>query len=623
MCGICGRVALDGAPVDRAPIVAMLERLVHRGPDSAGLFDAPGIAAGIRRLAVIDVAGGDQPISNEDGTVTVVLNGEIYNFRELRQALEARGHRFRTRSDTEVLVHLWEEDGADLVQRLNGMFAFCLHDRRTGETMLARDHLGIKPLYWTERQGTLTFASEIAALLTSDTAAPEVDHDVLIELFCLQFLSGDATLYRGIRKLPPGHALHVRKGEIEIHRYWDVPPSAPRDGQDDRTFEDELRRLLDEAVRAQRVADVPLGVFLSGGLDSSIVTALLSAQSERPVETFSVGFDGDAALDEREFAQAAAVRYGTAHHEIVVSPIDIATELPGLVEHLAEPVLDPALLPTYLLSRFARERVTVVLTGEGADELFGGYKRYAYQKRFGWLGALPGVRQLGRGALGELLPRRIEQALGAASEGDPALSHIEWASVLGSRVAQSLFDRDRFRAYEERVAQRFAPYFDRTELRLADQLRADQSEWLPHNLLSKVDRATMAASLEARVPFLDTRIVEWAAGLPDDQRIRGRVTKRVLREAFRDRLPARVLERPKRGFDLPLAAWIRGPLRPLIEERLAESSLDRWPGLDPTAVRSMVDRHLAGQQDFGLPLFNLLSVMLFLDGCAERRRTLR
>ncbi len=613
MCGICGSVALDGAPVDPAPVRAMLTRLLHRGPDSAGLVEAPGIAAGIRRLAVIDVAGGDQPIANEDGTVQVVLNGEIYNYRELARELEARGHQFRTRSDTEVLVHLWEDEGPRLVHRLNGMFAFCVHDRRTSETFLARDPIGVKPLYWSERAGRITFASEIAALVTHGGIDATVDTDALVELFCLQFLAGDATLYRGVRKLLPGHSIHVRRGASEVRRYYAVPAPAARDGGDDATFVAELRELLASSVRAQRVADVPLGVFLSGGLDSSVVTALLSGMSERPVETFSVGFEGDQALDERAFARAAADHFSTEHHEIVVSAVDLAQHLPDLVQHLAEPVLDPALLPTFLLSRFARERVTVVLTGEGADELFGGYKRYAYQKRYGWLGSIPGVRRVGRGALGDWLPRRIEQALGAISESDPVLCHLEWASVLGSRVAEGLFQPDRFATYERRVAERFAPYFDRPELRLADQLRADQSEWLPHNLLAKVDRATMACSLEARVPFLDPRIVDWAAGLPDAQRIRGGSTKHVLREAFRDRLPESVLARPKRGFDLPLAAWIRGPLLPLVEERLAESSLRRWDGLEVRAVRSMVERHLAGQQDFGLPLFSLLSVMLFLD----------
>ena len=615
MCGICGRVALDAGAIDPAPVRSMLDALVHRGPDSAGLLVEPGIVAGIRRLAVIDVAGGDQPIANEDGTVAVVLNGEIYNFRELRAELERGGHRFRTRSDTEVLVHLWEDEGPRLVDRLNGMFAFCLHDRRTGETFLARDPLGIKPLYWVERDGMLTFASEIAALVeTPSTRRAEIDPGALIELFCLQFLSGDATLYRGIAKLPPGHALHVRGGRVEIRRYYEIPAPAQRDGVDDSTLADELRRLLARAVRAQRVADVPLGVFLSGGIDSSIVTALVAADSAQPVETFSVGFEGEAALDERQFARLASERYRTTHHEIVVSPVEVASHLPDLVRRLAEPVLDPALIPTFLLARFARERVTVVLTGEGADELFGGYRRYAYQKRFGWLGALPGVKQLGRGAFGDLLPRRIEQALEAASEDDPAHGHLAWAAVLGSRVARSLFDPAHYAAYERRVAERFARYFDGPGLRLADQLRADQSEWLPHNLLAKVDRATMASSLEARVPYLDRSIVDWAAGLPDDARIRGGETKRVLRRAFKDELPPQLLERPKRGFDLPLAAWIRGPLRPLVEERLAPSSLRSWDGLNAEAVRSMVDRHLAGQQDFGLPLFNLLSVMLFLEG---------
>ena len=617
MCGICGSVSLASRPVDEGPVREMLASMAHRGPDSEGLIREPGIVAGVRRLAVIDVAGGGQPIANEDGNVHVAYNGEIYNFAELRDQLRARGHRFRSQTDTEVLVHLWEEHGAEMVHRLNGMFAFCIHDRRTGETFIARDRLGIKPLFYWRGGDRLVFASEIAVLLRHGGIRVEVDPEALTELFCLQFVSGAGTVYRGVRKLLPGHGLHVRDGEVSIERWYEIPKPAPEAAPGLERRCAELRELLRSSVDYRKVSDVPLGTFLSGGIDSTVITGVLASLVDGPVETFSVGFEGAAGHDEREYARQASRHYGTNHHELVVSPVDIAEHLPRLIEHLAEPVTDPALIPTYLLSRFAREKVTVVLTGEGADELFGGYRRYLYQARYGWLGNVPGARQAGRGALGAWLPRRVEQALGAVAEGDPARSHLQWASVVGSRIAAGLFDRDAFDAYERRIAGHYAAYFG-GEWNLADSLRADQSEWLPHNLLAKVDRASMAVSLEARVPFLDHRLVEWAATLPDEMRIRGRVTKVVLREAYRDFLPPAIVQRDKMGFDLPLDTWIRGPLRTLATDLLSQASLSRWEGLDAAAVTGMLEQHLEEKQDFGLPLFNLLSVMTFLDHCASR-----
>ena len=617
MCGICGSVSLDAAPVEAAGLRPMLAAMVHRGPDAEGLLEEPGVAAGIRRLAVIDLAGGAQPLASEDGAVRVVFNGEIYNYRELTRELVEKGHRFRTRSDTEVLVHLWEEHGPEMVHRLNGMFAFFLHDRRSGESFLARDRLGIKPLFYRHAGDRLVFASELAVLLCHPAVPADPDHAALIELYRLQYLSGERTIYRGVRKLLPGHAMHVKRGAVRVYRYYDLPDGNDQAAGNGEMRPERLRELMESSVRYRLISDVPLGMFLSGGIDSSVVAGLLASLSDHPVKTFSVGFEGDAAFDERRFAGLVAGHYGTDHHELLLSPVAIAEQLPRIIDHLAEPVMDPALIPTWLLSEFARREVTVVLTGEGADELFGGYRRYLFQNRYGRLATVPGLLAAARGTLRPWLPRRARQALDALDQRDPVLNHLEWSSVVGRAAASRLFDGAAWAAHEREAADAFAAYFPGPGIRLRDQLRADQQEWLPHNLLAKVDRASMAFSLEARVPFLDHRVVEWAARLPDQAKIRGGTTKAILREAFKESVPAEVLRRPKQGFDLPLAAWIRGPLRPLARDLLAPGSLRRWEALRPDGVEEMLRLHLAGTQDFGLPLFNLLSIMLFL----ERRKT--
>ena len=613
MCGICGCVSLSGQPVDPAPVRAMLRRMIHRGPDAEGTFESAGIAAGIRRLAVIDVHGGDQPISNEDGQVSVVFNGEIYGFGELRRSLESRGHRFRTRADTEVLVHLWEERGPEMVHELNGMFAFAVHDRRTRETFIARDRFGIKPLFYHLAGDRLVFASETSVLLAHGAVPGDVDHDALIELYCLQLTSGEGTIYREVKKLLPGHSLHVRSGKARVARWYELPRREERARQMDEAPATALRRLLSDAVRLRTVADVPLGMFLSGGIDSSIIALELARASSLPVKTFSVGFEGAPAFDERQHARLVAERIGSEHHELLVSPIDIASHLPRLVEHLAEPVVDPALIPTYLLSEFARREVTVVLTGEGADELFGGYRRYSYQRRFGWLGRLPGFGLLARDGTLRRLPGRWGQAVGALAERDPVRNHLAWAAIVSRATAHDLFRQDAYQRVVERAADSYGGPIRNARTRLGGQLAADLCEWLPHNLLAKVDRATMAFSLEARVPFLDHRVVELATALPDEMKIDGGSTKVVLREAYGPELPEGIARRPKRGFDLPLAAWIRGPLRVLAADTVTPQALGRWPVVDPAAAASMLHEHLSGRRDHGLPLFNLLSILLFLE----------
>jgi asparagine synthase (glutamine-hydrolysing) len=589
----------------------MLDALQHRGPDTGGLFEDPGVVAGIRRLAVIDVEGGDQPIANEDGAIQVVFNGEIYNHAELRDELQAKGHRFRTRSDTEVLVHLWEEYRQDMLGRLNGMFAFCLSDRRTREVFIARDRLGIKPLFYWRGGDRIVFASELRALLQHPEVPRAVDADALVELYALQYVAGDRTVYRDVEKLLPGHALHVVDDRVRLLRYYRIPEPDPVDSEPG-VAEKTLRSLLQSSVDYRRVADVPVGMFLSGGLDSSALLAVLRASTGQALETFSVGFEDQPDYDERAYARSVAERFDSRHHELVVSAVEIAEHLPQLTRHLAEPVMDPAIIPTYLLSRYAKERVTVALTGEGADELFGGYRRYAFQRRYGWVARVGGLRRLRSGALGPRWPGRTGQAFDALLERDPVLNHLRWSSTVDWSWLARLFDDEPTRRFQERARATFSEYFPTGQVHPSHQLRADQHEWLPHNLLAKVDRASMAFSLEARVPFLDHRLVEWAAQLPDDAKVGPGGGKRVLRSAFEEVLPPEILGRGKRGFDLPLDAWLRGPLRELTRELTEPESLSRWPGLSIQAVRRMRDDHLSGARDLGLPLFNLVAVLVFL-----------
>lgn len=618
MCGICGSVSVAGRPVDPAPVRRMLRAMVHRGPDSEGLLEAPGLVAGIRRLRVIDLETGDQPIAAEDGRVRVVFNGEIYNHHELRRDLEANGHRFRTSSDTEVLVHLWEDHGPAMLDRLHGMFAMCIRDDRgEGETFLARDRFGIKPLYWHRDGDVLAFASEPGVLLQHPAVSREVDLDGLLDRYVLQYVPGERTPYRDVRKLPPAHAVRIRGGEVEVRRWWSEPDPAGVPAADEDAAAEELRARLDDAVRERTVADVPLGMFLSGGIDSSAVLATLARHADGPVRTFTVGFEEAGALDERAHAREVAARFGARHEESVVSAAAIGAWLPRLIERTGEPVTDPALIPTWLLSEFARREVTVVLTGEGADELFAGYRRHVAQHRWGWLGRVPGIGAVGRAGAGTL-PGRTGQALQAIADADPVRNHLRWSAVVGEDVVDGLFGAGAFGRVLDRAARdlrtAFAADGGGAPSPLAARLRADRASWLPHDLLDKVDRASMAHSLEARVPFLDHRMVAFAASLPDRFRVRGGRGKWILRRAFRGTLPDAILDGPKRGFDLPLDRWLREALRPLAVETFTASGVDRWPGLDRDFAFRMFEDHVAGRRRLGLPLFNLLSILLFLRG---------
>jgi asparagine synthase (glutamine-hydrolysing) len=587
----------------------MLEGLVHRGPDASGIYEAPGVTAGIRRLRVVDLESGDQPIANEDGSVEVVFNGEIYNHHDLRRALEGKGHRFRTRADTEVLVHLWEEDGPRMVERLDGMYAFCLADRRKREVFVARDPLGIKPLYLFESRGQLVFASETRALRLWPAARFGPDPSALLAIVVFQFVPGERTVFRDVRRLAPGGTIHLRNGTIVRGGPWRPPHVSDSPVLDEAEEAERLLSLLSGAVGRQRVADVPVGVFLSGGLDSTAVAWLLARETGGQVESFSVGFGGDEAFDERRWARLAAERIGTVHHELAVDADDAARILPEAIDHLGEPVADPALLPTWILARFARERVTVALTGEGADELFGGYRRHAFQERFGWAGAIPGLRAAAEAVP---LPGRAGQALVALATRDPVARHVVWAMTMSPAMLERLAEPDLREATMRAVRAAFAPYFEGAE-GLDARLRADLGEWLPHLLLAKVDQATMAHSLEARVPYLSLDLVERAFTWPPRSKIRKGETKRLLRRALRGKIPPEILDRPKRGFDLPLDRWIAGPLRATADETLRSDVWTRWPGIRRDAIVRLLDDHLALRVRAGLPLFLLVSIGRFLE----------
>ncbi len=600
MCGIAGIVELlgRGGP-DPAMLDRMVEAMTHRGPDDRGVAVRPRVALGMRRLSIIDVEGGHQPIENEDGSVRVVMNGEIYSYLEVRTELAALGHRFRTRSDTEVLVHGYEEWGTEgLLARLNGMFAFALHDERADTLVLARDRLGMKPLVYTVVDGALLFGSGLTALLASGRVAMEPDPTGVRLFLRHQFVPAPHTVLRGVAKLPPACYLTVRGGHVgESVRYWRPPPDLDH-AKRPEAWMAELRDLLEDAVRIHVRSDVEVGAFLSGGLDSSIIVGLMSRQTQAKVRAFSIGFEDDG-HDESPFAAAAAARSGVELHHTKFRAehvIDLVRERTGSLE---EPLADPACLPTLLLSAEARRAVKVVLTGEGADELFAGY---GYYRRF------VGLRSLIASAIPRTSGRR-------SASGYPYAMTRDLVERLTQGLPTEGADAPRV---EERCARE---YLDgsRDLDPLNRALRIDTAGWLPDDLLMKVDRTTMAHGLEARVPFLDHRVVELAMRMPAAVKVRDGAGKWVLRSAFRDLLPQEVVERPKHGFNVPLASWFRGPLRTLISDEFPKDAQASTPWLSTRAIRELVARHVGGEEDLARPIWTAYALAVWFRDAAARR----
>lgn len=604
MCGICGWVRLEGASPPKETLSRMVARLRHRGPDKQNQVHLEGAGLGIARLAINDVEGGHQPYSNEDGSLWAVFNGEIYNFRELRAELEAKGHRFRSRTDGEVIVHLFEEHGPDFVQRLNGMFGIALWDG--SRLHLFRDRLGIKPLYTAECQGVLYFASELKSLLEVDGLSRGLDHAALRSYLTLEYVPAPHSIFAAIKKVPPAHRLEAGPHGRSATRYWTFPAFAPSHGSIEEWAE-RLGELLSDSVRLRLVADVPVGVFLSGGLDSSTLTSLMCRHHDGPVHTFSVGFS-QASYDESAFSSAVAEKLGTVHHHQTLSPEATLGALEPLAEMLDEPLADAAIIPTLLLSRFARQTVTVALSGEGADEELAGYPTYFAHQLAGPLGLLPsGLWRLAERAArwirpsGEYLSFDFKLKKFLSGMGlEPAPRHLTWMGSFPWHGDSGVLLNPAPHALD--LSSLLLPS---TTVERAQVL--DFHTYLADDLLVKLDRATMMVSLEGRVPFLDHRLVEAMAGLPTRHKLLGLDAKRVLKRVEGDRLPRQISQRRKKGFGIPIAEWLRGPLRPLLDVYLSPAHLREQGLFRPEQVARLVGDHLSGRADNRKPLWTLLA----------------
>jgi asparagine synthase (glutamine-hydrolysing) len=596
----------------------MLARLVHRGPDDAGEFDDADCTLGIRRLSIIDVAGGHQPLFNEARDIACVCNGELYNFKAVRQELMQFGHVFATGSDVEVALHGYESWGDDVVRRLNGMFALAVWDSKRRRLLLARDRLGKKPLYYTVFQGALAFASELRSLLALPGASWSVDRDACRAFCVLGYLPGDRTPIAEIRRLPPSHFATWDENGLTLERYWKPEPSAPSATEEEAIGA--LLTLLRDAVQLRLVSDVPLGAFLSGGLDSSLVVALAAGQLGARLPTFSVAFPGYTQFDEGPYARLVAQVFGCEHHQIAIEPWHFADAM-DVIWALDEPLADPAALPTLLLSREARKVVTVALTGEGGDEVFGGYERYSMALRGSGLAArlgivsklaTAGVRLRGRRGHDD---SRVSRLLRAAAAGGP--SGLTWSRAVA--IAPGIADAGGW--LEE--AALLVPVTERPSVEMRNgrllALQVDDLEnMLANGLLTKVDRMTMAASLEARCPFLDYRVVNFGLGLPDTWKIRGGTTKVLLRRLAQRLLPEEIYTRPKHTFRVPLAQWLRGPLKQLARDTVSSSTLSEFGIVDRTGIKALADDHLEGRADFGRALWALITLQVWLTEAKQR-----
>lgn len=618
MCGIYGELRRTGDRPVGAAIHRALAVMAHRGPDDAGVWAGGEVALGSCRLSIIDLPGGGQPIWNEDRSVAIVYNGELYNFMELRVQLERRGHAFRTRTDTEVVVHAYEEWGPGCLHRFNGMFAFGIWDTKERKLFLARDRLGEKPLYYRVEPDRLLFASEIKAILADADVPRDVDPRGLVNYLTWGHAVAPRTLFKDTFKLLPGHYLVARGGDIEVHEYWDVDGTEQEDDGDGEEPVGRLRWLLADSVRRRLVADVPVGAFLSGGVDSSAVVALMARYSPGRVKTFSIGFPTARGYDERADARRVAEHFGTDHHELRLEHADLVKTLRTLVYHYDEPFADSAAFPLYFLSRFARQQVKVVLSGEGGDELFGGYRRYVADQLAAPFQRLPPwLREqwLRRGL--ETLPRlrRLKRAVRTLGVADPARRYAGWlevftaemrAELVGTALAGDAGGYDPVEIYE-----RHYQGLDGSTDHLNRLMYVDLKTWLADTYLEKTDKATMAASLEGRLPLLDHRLVELAFRIPGRDKIRGWSTKRILRRALRGLVPEAVLRKRKRGLAVPTDPWFRGELRDFAFEVLLDGSSRRRGLVNQRVVERLWKEHESGRQVWDEQLWVLLNLELW------------
>jgi len=616
MCGIAGIVSKDrGARIDGATIRAMCDAIVHRGPDDEGIYAQGPVGLGMRRLSIIDLAGGHQPIFNEDRSIAIVFNGEIYNFPELRPELERRGHRFTTNSDTEVIVHLYEDMGPACVTKLRGMFTFALYDRTRDKLLIGRDRLGKKPMHYALAGDRLLFGSEIKSILAVAPELARIDHQALLQYMYFGYILDPLTAFLPIRKLPPGHLLEFERGELRIQQYWDLPQYATYSPSSEEECLVEMERRLAEAVRIRLISDVPLGALLSGGTDSSIVVALMARASSDPVKTFSIGFK-QTDFNEAPYARLVAERFHTDHHELILEP-DIVGTVEKLTRSLEEPFGDSSMLPTYFISCLARQHVTVALSGDGGDEVFAGYDRYrtALHDR-----ALPWVPEWTR----SLYRNHIHQRLPYSVPGRSLAYSISlpWDKRYAEDVSlQPIFRELRLlsedvlaRAEQDDPLNALHHYLERAPAKdpLSRLLYLDSKTYLPGDILTKVDRMSMLTSLEVRVPILDHVFLEWATSLTPEWKMRGGKQKYMLKKlAQRVGVPREVLDRPKQGFALPLVHWTRHDLKDMIMSVLLEPRTLQRGYFKPEAVRQLLDEHFRQRRNHSGRIWRLLAFELW------------
>lgn len=627
MCGICGIVGRDR--VDRNALLRMTGVLHHRGPDDDGFYvreyeSGLAIGLGFRRLSIIDLESGSQPIGNEDGSVQLVLNGEIYNFRELRKELESRGHRFSTNADTEVIVHLYEDDGVRCVERLNGMFAFALWDDSRRELVLARDRFGKKPLYYADLGDSLLFGSELKALREHPRCPGGLDFESLSQYLALEYVPTPHSIFEGIEKLPGGHLLRWKDGRSSVERYWDLSFGGDDATRSDDNYAEELRHRLREAVRRRLVSDVPLGAFLSGGIDSSSVVAMMAAELPAgALKTFSIGFT-EPTFDEAAYARRVAAHFGTDHHEEVFTSDVMLDLLPMVADFLDEPFADVSILPTYLLSRFTRESVTVALGGDGADELLAGYPTFPADRVAGFYRMPRVLHEHVVLALADRLPVstdnfsfdfKVKRFLRAANE-PPETRHPKWLGAFAPDEQEALLTQSPEDPFEQpRRAFVEAPTTDALERLIYSYTKT----YLQDDILVKVDRASMASSLEVRAPFLDVDLVEFLGRVPPRLKLRRFETKHLLKRAMEDVLPPGITTRAKKGFGIPVSKWLKGELREPLQDELSSERLARQGIFEPAAVQRLIQEHLAGRRDHRKQLWTLFVFQLWHRRWIERR----
>ena len=633
MCGICGQFRFDReARVSPALIHAMADTIRHRGPDDEGFYISGRIGLGFRRLSIIDLAGGHQPLSNEDGTVWIVFNGEIYNYQALRDDLLGKGHVFKTKSDTEVIVHLYEEYGTDCVQKLRGMFGFAIWDARREQLFLARDRLGIKPLYYCLAKDFLAFGSELKAILADPSIPREVDPTLVDRFLTHRYVPGGQTLLRSISKLEPGHSMVVKGGAPVPRRYWDLRFPEPPVHRSGRRLDEELMELLDDTVRLHMISDVPVGFLLSGGLDSTAMLSLASQKTDKPISTFTIGFSGGGVVDERPYARLAAERFGSTHYELSISSSDFREFLPGYVQHMEEPVCEPPAVALYYISKLARQFVKVLISGEGGDEAFAGYENYRNLFWFEHLkaAARPFRKQAGVGMawLGRRWNSRVLLKYGARM-GVPFEEYYlsrtcspfdfvprERGNLYSTAMAESV-DVDRSLSPTREYMANAAGYSV-----LNKMLYVDTNTWLPDELLVKADKMTMANSVELRVPLLDHKVLEFAAGMPRTAKVRRWTMKYAAKRALKGRVPQEILARRKAGFPVPYRSWLRGELREFVSQIVMDRKALSRGYFKPGALEEVLKANVNGT-DFSKEVFSLVVLELWHRAFVDRDSAMR